>query len=253
MGSALFAGWCRAGLMPSALVDPASATGIARFEDVALAAVADLPPHFSPSVAVLAVKPQMASAVIGVLSAILPADCIVLSIMAGLTIGTLQAGLDGRPVVRAMPNTPAAVGRGMTVAYAGNGVDGQARDLCGRLLAAVGDVAWVEDEALMDPVTAVSGSGPAYVFLLAEILEQAALEQGIPADLARLLARRTVAGAGALLDQSEAESGALRQAVTSPGGTTERALAVLMAASAWPDAIRRAVQAAAVRSRELAS
>ena len=131
-------------------------------------------------------------------------------------------------VVRAMPNTPAAVRQGITVACAGPGVTAAQRALCDRLLAAIGAVAWVEDEALIDPVTAVSGGGPAYVFLLAELLERAAIEQGIPADLARLLARQTVAGSGALLAASTEDAAALRRAVTSPRGTTERALAVLM-------------------------
>jgi pyrroline-5-carboxylate reductase len=120
------------------------------------------------------------------------------------------------------------------------------------LLAAVGEVAWVEDEGLIDPVTAVSGGGPAYVFLLAELLEQAAAAQGIPADLARRLARATVAGSGALLAASGADAAQLRRNVTSPGGTTERALAVLMADGAWPALVSHAIAAATARSRELA-
>jgi pyrroline-5-carboxylate reductase len=173
--------------------------------------------------------------------------------MAGRTIGGIRALLgDGAAIVRAMPNTPAAVRQGVTVACPGDGVDAAQRDLCGRLLTAIGAVAWVDDEGLLDPVTAVSGSGPAYVFLLAELMEQAAREQGIPADLARLLARQTVAGSGALLAASLEDAADLRKAVTSPGGTTERALAVLMAADAWPTALSRAIAAATARSRELA-
>jgi pyrroline-5-carboxylate reductase len=126
------------------------------------------------------------------------------------------------------------------------------RVLCERLLQAIGVVAWVEDEGLLDPVTAVSGSGPAYVFLLAELMERAAIEQGIPADLARLLARQTVSGSGALLAASADDAAELRRAVTSPGGTTERALSVLMAAESWPAALSRAIAAATARSRELA-
>jgi pyrroline-5-carboxylate reductase len=155
-------------------------------------------------------------------------------------------------VVRAMPNTPAAIRQGVTVACAGSGVSQDQRGLCERLLAAVGDVAWVEDEALLDAVTAVSGSGPAYVFLLAELMERAAVEQGLPPDLARLLARRTVAGSGALLAASAEDAAALRRAVTSPKGTTERALDVLMAEDAWPAVVSRAIAAATARSRELA-
>ncbi len=126
------------------------------------------------------------------------------------------------------------------------------RALCDRLLRAIGDVAWTEDEAVLDPVTAVSGGGPAYVFLLAELLERAAIEQGIPPDLARLMARETVAGSGALLAASTEDAAALRRNVTSPGGTTERALAVLMAEDAWPATLSRAIAAATDRSRELA-
>jgi pyrroline-5-carboxylate reductase len=176
-----------------------------------------------------------------------------LSIMAGRTIGGIRALLaDGAAIVRAMPNTPAAVRQGVTVACPGDAVNAAQRALCERLLQAIGVVAWVEDESLLDPVTAVSGSGPAYVFLLAELMERAALEQGIPADLARLLARQTVSGSGALLAASSEDAAALRIAVTSPGGTTERALAVLMAADAWPAALSRAIAEATIRSRELA-
>jgi pyrroline-5-carboxylate reductase len=140
----------------------------------------------------------------------------------------------------------------MTVACPGPGVNKPQGELCERLLKAIGVVAWVESEALLDPVTAVSGSGPAYVFLLAELMELAAREQGIPADLARMLARQTIAGSGALLASSQEAADALRVAVTSPGGTTERALAVLMAPDAWPAAMREAIAAATKRSRELA-
>jgi pyrroline-5-carboxylate reductase len=138
------------------------------------------------------------------------------------------------------------------VAFAAPAVTPAQRALCDTLLAAVGAVAWVDDEGLIDPVTAVSGGGPAYVFLLAELLERAAVEQGIPADLARLMARQTVAGSGALLAASPQDAADLRRAVTSPKGTTERALAVLMEQSAWPDMISRAIAAATERSRELA-
>ena len=173
--------------------------------------------------------------------------------MAGRTIGGMRSLLgEGAAIVRAMPNTPAAVRQGVTVACPGDGVSTPQRVLCERLLQAIGVVAWVDDEALLDPVTAVSGSGPAYVFLLAELMEQAALEQGIPPDLARLLARQTVSGSGALLAASPEDASALRIAVTSPGGTTERALAVLMASDAWPKALSRAIADATKRSRELA-
>ncbi|HET9019853.1 MAG TPA: pyrroline-5-carboxylate reductase dimerization domain-containing protein, partial [Acetobacteraceae bacterium] len=155
-------------------------------------------------------------------------------------------------IVRTMPNTPAAIGRGITVAVPNARVSVEQRALADTLLAATGAVEWVSDEALMDAVTALSGSGPAYVFLLAELLERAAVEQGIPPGLARQLARRTVAGAGALLVAGEQDAADLRRAVTSPKGTTEQALSVLMADDAWPALVSRAVAAATRRSRELA-
>jgi pyrroline-5-carboxylate reductase len=253
MGAALFGGWCRVGLAPSAIVDPAPALGLARPQDFWAAALAELPPDFVPAIAVLAVKPQIAPSVLLALDDYLPSKCPVLSIMAGLRLESLERALGGRPVVRAMPNTPAAIGQGMTVACAGPGVSDVSVALCERLLAAVGEVAWIEDEALMDAVTAVSGSGPAYVFLLAEILEQAAAEHGIPPALARQMARRTIAGAGALLAASPEDAATLRRAVTSPGGTTEQALHVLMDADAWPKTIRAAVAAAAARSAALST
>jgi pyrroline-5-carboxylate reductase len=138
------------------------------------------------------------------------------------------------------------------VACAGPGVSSEQKALADALLAATGEVAWVEEEGLIDPVTAVSGGGPAYVFLLAEVLEAAAREQGLPPDLARRMARATVAGSGALLAASPQDAADLRKAVTSPKGTTERALAVLMAEAAWPALMSRAIEAATARSRELA-
>jgi pyrroline-5-carboxylate reductase len=253
MGSAMLAGWREQGLAPSVAVDPAPEA--ARHAGPDLAIVADaavIPPAFAPAAVVLAVKPQSAAEALPPHSRF-AGKAVFLSIMAGRTIGGIRSLLGGAAgVVRAMPNTPAAVRQGVTVACPGPGVDGTQRELCGRLLQAIGAVAWAEDEALLDPVTAVSGSGPAYVFLLAELMEQAAIEQGIPAELARLLARQTVAGSGALLAASLEDAAELRRAVTSPGGTTERALAVLMAPDAWPKALSRAIAEATKRSRELA-
>jgi pyrroline-5-carboxylate reductase len=151
-----------------------------------------------------------------------------------------------------MPNTPAAVGKGITVCYAAPGIDDLHRKICDVLMSAVGTVSWVEDEGLMDAVTAVSGSGPAYVFLLAECMEQAGLAAGLPPDLAAHLARATVAGAGAMLDQLPDAAADLRKNVTSPGGTTAAALDVLMGAGGVQTLMTRAVAAATARSRELA-
>jgi pyrroline-5-carboxylate reductase len=250
MGGALFAGWARNGLAPSVLVDPSPPAGLARPQDTALASLAAIPAGFQAQAAILAVKPQLADAVLPALRQAMGGSGVVLSIMAGKGIAGLSAAL-GVPVVRAMPNTPAAIGHGITAACAGPGVTPAQRALCDTVLAAVGDVVWVEDEALIDPITAISGSGPAYVFLLAELMEQAGIDSGVPPALARQLARKTVAGAGALLDRSAEDSADLRRAVTSPKGATEQALAVLMAAEAWPASVRLAMQAVVRRSREL--
>jgi pyrroline-5-carboxylate reductase len=251
MGGAMLAGWRERGLAGAVAVDPAlpAAPGP---EVMVVADAASVPAGFAPAAVVLAVKPQNAAEMLPHFARFAP-DAVFLSIMAGRTIAGLRHLLGApAPVVRAMPNTPAAVRQGITVACAGPGVSAAQRGLCDTLLAAIGAVAWVEDEGLIDPVTAVSGGGPAYVFLLAELLERAAIEQGIPADLARLMARQTVAGSGALLAASTEDAAALRRAVTSPKGTTERALAVLMEEQAWPALMSRAIAAATARSRELA-
>ena len=253
MGGAMLAGWREQGLSPSVAVDPAPEAARHADPDLVVASRAgEVPEGFAPAAVVLAVKPQSAAETLPLYRRFAGRP-VFLSIMAGRTLAGIGALLGGEArVVRAMPNTPAAVRQGITVACPGPGVVAEQRALCDRLLQAIGTVAWVEDEALLDPVTAVSGSGPAYVFLLAELLERAACEQGIPAELARALARRTVSGSGALLAASAEDSAALRRAVTSPGGTTERALDVLMAPDAWPQAMSRAIAAATARSRELA-
>ena len=176
---------------------------------------------------------------------------LVVSIMAGMTIASIVEVVGGN-VVRAMPNTPAAIGRGITVAVAAKNVGDAQRRIADALLRATGVVEWVEDEALMDAVTAVSGSGPAYVFLLAEELAHAGVEAGLPEALATKLARETLAGAGELLHRSDLSAASLRQNVTSPGGTTAAALAVLMADDGLEQLMERAVAAATKRSRELA-
>ena len=253
MGSAMLAGWREQGLAASIAVDPAPAAAAWAGADLAVVADATaIPAGFAPAAVVFAVKPQNAAETLPQYRRF-AGQPVFLSIMAGRTIGGIRALLaEAAAIVRAMPNTPAAVRQGVTVACPGAGVDASQRALCERLLEAIGVVAWVADERLLDPVTAVSGSGPAYVFLLADLMEQAAREQGIPADLARLLARQTVSGSGALLEASAEDAAELRKAVTSPGGTTERALAVLMAAEAWPAALSRAIADATARSRELA-
>jgi len=173
------------------------------------------------------------------------------SIMAGMTIASISQ-VCGGSVVGAMPNTPAAIGRGITVAVSAKNVGDVQRTTADALLRAIGSVEWVEDEVLMDAVTAVSGSGPAYVFLLAEELARAGIEAGLPEGLATRLARETLAGSGELLHRSDLPAATLRQNVTSPGGTTAAALEVLMGADAMRSLLTRAVAAATRRSKELA-
>ncbi|MBT3360921.1 MAG: pyrroline-5-carboxylate reductase [Rhodospirillales bacterium] len=257
MGGALLAGWLDRGLDPTAVwaVEPnAEAVAWAKARGVGVVASPDeIPQTFSPDVVMLAVKPQMMDAVVPAYMGFAQGSSVFLSIAAGKTIGYFESLLGtGAPIVRSMPNTPAAVRRGMTVACANALVSAPAKTLCGELLEAVGEVAWIDDEALMDPVTAVSGSGPAYIFLLAECLAQAGIDAGLPADLAARLARATVAGAGELLHQADETPATLRQNVTSPGGTTAEALAVLMGEDGWQPVLTKAVAAACKRSRELA-
>jgi pyrroline-5-carboxylate reductase len=253
MGSAMLSGWRERGLDRSFAVDPAP--DAARNAGADLTVVGDLaavPAGFAPAAVVLAVKPQSAADALPAYARF-AGSAVFLSIMAGRTIGGIQALLGGSAaIVRAMPNTPAAVRQGVTVATPSASVTPGQRALCGDLLRAIGLVEWVDEEALLDPVTAVSGSGPAYVFLLAELMEQAAIEQGIAPDLARVLARQTVAGSGALLAASAESAAELRKAVTSPAGTTEAALKVLMAPNALPKAFSEAIAEATRRSRELA-
>jgi pyrroline-5-carboxylate reductase len=249
----MLAGWRERGLDASFAVDPApDAARNAGADLTVVSSLASVPAGFAPAAVVLAVKPQNAAEVLPAYAKF-AGSAVFLSIMAGRTIGGIQALLGGSAaIVRAMPNTPAAVRQGVTVATPSTSVTSRQRALCESLLRAIGLVEWVEQEDLLDPVTAVSGSGPAYVFLLAELMERAAIEQGIAPELARVLARQTVAGSGALLAASSESAAELRKAVTSPGGTTEAALKVLMAPDTLPKAFSEAIAAATRRSRELA-
>ena len=253
MGGAMLSGWRERGLTHSWAVDPAP--DAARHAGPDLTVVADLasvPADFAPAGVVLAVKPQSAAAVLPAYARF-AGPAVFLSIMAGRTIAGIQALLGpNAAIARAMPNTPAAVRQGITVLTPGALVTPGQRELCETLLRAIGLVEWAEQEALLDAVTAVSGSGPAYVFLLAELMEQAAIEQGLSPALARVLARQTVAGSGALLAASTESAADLRRAVTSPAGTTEAALKVMMEPEAMPKALSMGIAAATRRSRELA-
>ena len=251
MGGAMLQGWLALGLDPKriAIIEPKPSAEIGALAAPGVrinpGAVADA------SVIVLAIKPQDAAAVGPTLEPFAGAGALTVSIMAGKTLAFLEDALPGA-IVRAMPNTPAAIGRGITVAVANPTVTADQRALADTLLGAVGTVEWVADEGLLDAVTAVSGSGPAYVFLLAESLARAGAAAGLPAGLATRLARATVAGSGELLHQSPLDAATLRQNVTSPGGTTAAALGVLMAENGLDPLMEKAIAAATRRSRELA-
>lgn len=257
MGSALLSGLLQRGLDPKLVFvqDPAPSDAVraelARHDITVTPTIGALPAP--PAVIVAAVKPQVMDDVFPPLAATAGPDTLVLSIAAGRTIASFAQHLPGgTAIVRSMPNTPASIGRGMTVCCANAHVTEMQRSLADAMLAAVGEVAWVEDEALLDAVTAVSGSGPAYVFLLAEALTDAGRAAGLDADLARRLARETVTGAAALLAGSPLQPDKLRENVTSPGGTTAAALDVLMADDGLTSLMTRAVAAATARSRALA-
>jgi pyrroline-5-carboxylate reductase len=254
MGSALLEGWLRLGLDPNnvAVIEPEVPPHIAALAQRGLQLNPNPSALKSVAAIVLAVKPQVAPQAIPQLAPLIAPATVVVSIMAGRTLKFL-AGALAKPcaIVRAMPNTPAAIGRGITVAVPLHANDAQ-RALADRLLSAAGAVEWTDDETLMDAVTAVSGSGPAYVFLLAEALTQAGIAAGLPPELAAKLARETVAGSGELLHRSALGAAMLRENVTSPGGTTAAALAVLMGRDGLAQLMARAVAAATARSRELA-
>jgi pyrroline-5-carboxylate reductase len=258
MGGAMLDGWLARGLNPKKLVviEPQPGKSVKRLTRRGV----KLNPKSSPkrkaaeaSAIVIAVKPQTAPAAVPPLKAHVGKSTLVLSIMAGRTLAFLEKALPaGTAIVRVMPNTPASIGRGISVAVANAKVSVRQRKQASDLLAAIGKVEWVGDEALIDAVTALSGSGPAYVFLLAEAMTKGGIAAGLPAELAGRLARETVAGSGELLHRSGVDAATLRQNVTSPGGTTAAALEVLMGPGGFNELLSKAIAAATMRSRELA-
>ena len=257
MGGALLDGWLENGLDASqvTVVDPGlpeRRRAELKRTGVRCASRADGATDRAYKVIVVAVKPQMIAETLPGLSPLASAETVIVSVAAGVRIERLQIPFGGaQPVVRAMPNTPAQVGQGMTVAVANAHVTTDQCKLVDAMLGAVGKVAWTEDEGLIDAVTAVSGSGPAYVFLLTECLAEAGRQAGLPTDMAEQLARQTVIGAGALMAESPLPASELRENVTSPNGTTAAALAVLMADDGLQPLMTRAVEAARRRSVEL--
>ncbi|MBL4693304.1 MAG: pyrroline-5-carboxylate reductase [Magnetovibrio sp.] len=263
MGGAMLQGWLDQGTPPSKItvVEPNSkaAQDIQSQLAVNVVGAADeLPQDYAPDVVVLAVKPQIMNQVLPpyanlVENSLVENSPVFLSIAAGRTLASFEDILGAQAaVVRAMPNTPASVGRGITVGCPNMHVTEAQIDLCTSLLKAVGEVEWVKSERLMDAVTALSGSGPAYIFLLAEAMAAAGQRAGLEAGLADRLARATVCGSGELLHQSDVPASTLRENVTSPGGTTAAALDVLMDSGGMTDLLTKAVRAATKRSKELA-
>lgn len=257
MGQALVRGWLTAGLDPAALmvIDPvANPDDLPEFAGAVFVASAErLPEGTTARLLLLAVKPQMMNTVLAGLSAVAGASTIAVSVAAGVTLGQMRRGLPACQLVRAMPNTPAAVGAGVTGLVAAAGVSEGDKALTDAVMKAAGKTVWLADEALMDAVTATSGSGPAYVFHMVEALAAAAEQAGLPADQAEVLARQTIIGAARLLEaNSDVGAGTLRERVTSPGGTTAAALEVLMKTEGGLTALMtRAVLAAKKRGQEL--
>jgi pyrroline-5-carboxylate reductase len=260
MGGALLKGWLDQGIASSdavTVVEPVadarealSPLGVDTVADADAALMGDQ----APDLVLLAVKPQVMDEVAGAYRGLAGGGTVFLSIAAGKTTADLDAVLGpGAAIVRAMPNTPAQVGRGITALFATATVDEAGRALADRLMGAVGEVIWLDDENLMDGVTAVSGSGPAYVFHLIECLAAAGEKTGLNAEMAERLARATVTGAAELARVSPETAATLRQQVTSPGGTTAAALDVLMAEGGLEDLMSRAVAAAAKRSKDLSA
>jgi pyrroline-5-carboxylate reductase len=253
MGGAMLSGWLAQGLEARSLIviEPHPSDEISALATKGVRLNPQAKDIGKAATLVIALKPQMFREAGTMLKAFAEPSTLVVSIMAGMTIASIEQ-VCGGAVVRAMPNTPASISRGITVAVAANKVSAPQRAVTDALLRATGSVEWIEDESLMDAVTAVSGSGPAYVFLLAEELARAGVEAGLPQELATKLARETVAGSGELLHRSDLSPATLRQNVTSPAGTTAAALEVLMGANGMQSLLTTAVAAATRRSKELA-
>jgi pyrroline-5-carboxylate reductase len=254
MGGALLKGWLnairRGGGLALTVIEPAFDPDLEQ-ELIAAGAEINTANPGPADVVVLCVKPQVFADAAPAAKAFVGPDTLVISIMAGVTIAAVSHLMETARVIRAMPNTPGQIGKGVTAVVAAPGCTDADRQLAALLLEPLGTVETIPNERLMDVVTAVSGSGPAYVFLLAEVMAAAAEAEGLPADIAARLAQQTVAGSGALMLDSGASPATLRKQVTSPGGTTQAALDVLQSADGLGRVMRRAVQAATQRSREL--
>jgi pyrroline-5-carboxylate reductase len=247
----LLKGWLKQGIGSISVVEPKPSAEIKVLAKKKKIALLSAPPARKFSACVVAIKPQILKDRAGSLAGIAK-TALMISIAAGTDTARLAAAWGAKArIIRAMPNTPGAIGQGITGLYAAKGITAADRKRAGTLLAALGDTLWVKTENLIDSVTAVSGSGPAYLFLMAEALTEAGIAEGLSKAEAEKLARATVSGAGALLAADKSPAAALRQAVTSPGGTTEAALKVLMADDGLAALVKRAVAAARKRAEEL--
>jgi len=254
MGGALLKGWLNRGVTSISVVEPKPSADLRRLAKAKKLALFAAPSQVQrkPSVCVVAIKPQVLKDEAPVLARFAESGALMISIAAGTSVEALTRAWGRRArIIRAMPNTPGAIGAGITGLYAAKGVTAADRKRAVSLLSALGETVWVAKEELIDSVTAVSGSGPAYLFLMAEALTEAGVAEGLPRDQAEKFARATVSGAGALLAADKSPASALREAVTSPGGTTAAALYVLMAENGLTPLIKRAVKAARKRAEEL--
>lgn len=255
MGGAMLTGWLKSGVPGSSVtvIDPGPSDAmLAQIADAGATYSRDVPADLKAGILFLALKPQVMATVLPGLKVLVGPQTVVVSVAAGKTLAFMEEHLGAAAMVRAMPNTPAMIGRGVTGAFANAAVSAEQRDIVHRLLKVSGPVEWLEGEEQINAVTAVSGSGPAYVFYLVECMAEAGRKAGLQADLAMRLARETVAGAGELLHRSPDAAARLRQNVTSPGGTTAAALSVLMSDEGMQPLFDKAIEAARKRAEELA-
>ncbi len=255
MGGALLTGWIARKTGPVIVVEPKPSPALRALAKKKIITLVDAPSQAKAkklSACVVALKPQILKHEAPVLADFARTGALMISIAAGTPTKLLfQAWGAKARIIRAMPNTPGAIGRGITGLFAARGATEADRRKATSLLSALGETVWVTREELIDSVTALSGSGPAYLFLMAEVMTEAGVAEGLPRGQAEQLARATVAGAGALLAADKSPARALREAVTSPGGTTEAALKVLMAEGGLPALMKRAIHAARKRAEEL--
>ncbi len=254
MGGALLKGWLARGVKPITVVEPKPSAELRKLANAKKISLLSAPSQVTknPSVCVVAIKPQVLKGEAATLAGFANDGALMISIAAGTSVMALTRAWGAKArIIRAMPNTPGAIGAGITGMYAAKGVTPADKKRATSLLAALGDTEWVGKEGLIDSVTAVSGSGPAYLFLMVEALTDAGVAEGLSKVQAEKFARATVAGAGALLAADKSPASALREAVTSPGGTTAAALSVLMAKDGLTTLMKRAVKAARKRAQEL--